>query len=157
MKIEIRKATIEDFGVIRGLNQCLFKKEYKEYDKTLDCKWPFSKEGIKFFKDAIIRKDYAAFVAVKDDEIVGYLTGAIGAPPNWRNVKKFAELWNMFIIKQYRNHGIGTKLCKEFFKWCKNKKVTRVAVKSMALNKETIDFYMKNGFNEYELILEKTL
>ncbi len=64
---------------------------------------------------------------------------------------------NMFMLKEYRNLGIGTRLYEEFNKWCKKKKVGIIRVQATAKNQKAVDFYRKNNFKGYTLILESKI
>lgn len=61
---------------------------------------------------------------------------------------------NMIIDKKLRGKGIGTKLTKEFFRWCKDEKVNYISVTASAKNISGIDFYRSLGFKDYNLTLE---
>jgi len=154
--IKIRYATIADLPVIQKLNSMLFEKEYKEYDKSLDLEWPFGKTGEAYFKSRILGKNSCVLVA-EQGEIIGYLSGGIVNGENYRKIKKFAEIEHTFILKDYQRKGIGTKMSQTFIDWCKKKKVEIIKVSATAQNKEAIDFYKKNGFKEYVVLLEKNM
>ena len=51
----IRKADIKDLKDILKLNFELFKKEYQEFDKSLNLNWPY-REGKNYFRNRIIKK-----------------------------------------------------------------------------------------------------
>ena len=157
MKVSIRRATLKDLGTIQGLNNRLFKKEYREYDKSLVLGWPYTKIGKKYFSARIKKNDGFAFVAEVDDKIIGYLVGGLEKPLTWKKWKKVAELENMLVLKGHRGLGIGTKLIKEFLKWCKEKKVENVRTVASHQNLRGINFYKKLGFKETEVTLEKRL
>jgi hypothetical protein len=155
--IKIRKATIKDLKEVQKLNLLLFQKEYKEYDKFLNLNWTFGERGTKAFKKVLTNKDRCTFVAEYNGKIIGYLAGGISTPEFYRNLPKVAELYNTLILEKYRNKKIGTKLYSEFVKWCKNKKFKIIKVQASAPNKKAINFYRKNGFKDYTLILENYL
>jgi diamine N-acetyltransferase len=155
--MEVRKATIQDLEEIQKLNLLLFKKEYSEYDKLLNCDWTFGKKGTEYFKDKILSKDNCAFVVIKDGKIVGYLVGGITEGETYRTLPIVAELDNTLVLKEDRGLGIGSALYKEFIKWCKSKKVKIIKVQATAQNEKAIGFYRKNGFKDYTLTLEHHL
>jgi ribosomal protein S18 acetylase RimI-like enzyme len=152
-KFQIRKARINDLKDILRLNQDLFKKEYKEYDKSLDLKWTYRK-GSRYFKDRIIKKDGFVEVAEVGGKIIGYLCGGISEGKDFRKKAKYAELENMLIENKFRSQGIGAKLVNDFIKWCGENKVNYVAVTVSVQNKRAVDFYRKLGFKDYSLTLE---
>ena len=156
-KIKIRKATIEDLKAIQNFNLLLFKKEKEEYDPFLDMNWTFGKEGTKYYKEKIGKDDNCAFVATVDDKVIGYLVGGIVKAETYRKLPPTAELENTFVLDDYRNFKIGANLYLAFMKWCKEKGVKIIRVQASAPNLRAINFYRKNGFKDYTLILEHYL
>ena len=155
MKIKIIPANKSDFEVIQELNQKLFKREFEKFDSTLDIEWPFSDDGVKYFRRALSGDDFLTLKAVDDKgKIVGYLIGKLTTINSSRRLNRRAILDNMFVRKEWRKSGIGGKLVEEFLKWAKNKKVDNIRVTAFAGNKEAINFYKQRGFKEYNLTLE---
>ena len=153
----IRKAKQSDLKEIIRLNYDLFKKEYKDFDKTLNMGWTH-KAGKKIFKEKISdsKNSFLEVIEYKG-KIIGYLCGSLDIIADYRNKKKYGTLDNMFIEKRFRGSGLGTKITQNFVNWCKNKKVSIISVTASSKNKPTIEFYRKNGFADYDLVLEKRL
>lgn len=150
MKINIRKANMNDLIHIQNLNNSLFDLEYNNYDSTLKLGWPFEKDGEEYFIDKI--KNTLVFVAEINGKIVGYLAGSILEEISY-SVETFAELDNMCIDTNYRGYGIGSKLIDEFKNYCKNIGIENIKVTAYTQNKQAINFYMKNGFHDYNTTL----
>ncbi len=157
MKILIRKATLKDLREIQKLNLLLFKKEHKEYDSSLDCTWTFGKIGTNYYTTRIKKSNGCSLIAIVDKKVVGYLVGGLSDLQPWRKIKGIAELENMFVFKEFRSFGVGSMLTREFFKWCKLKKVQIVRVTVSNQNLKAINFYKKNGFGDYDIVLEKKI
>lgn len=121
MEYEIKPATLDNLTPIQELNLLLFKKEFREFDSTLDTKWTFSKIGEDYYRDHITRDDNCAFVALMDGEVVGYLAGCIGTMSSYRTPVRSAELENMFVRDTHRDMGIGSSLYETFVHWCQSK------------------------------------
>lgn len=68
-----------------------------------------------------------------------------------------AEANNMFVLKEYRQYGIGGKLMNSFIEWCKQNNAKRVMVIASSKNEKTINFYHKLGFEDINLTLKKEL
>lgn len=151
--ILIRKADIGDLEDILGLNSDLFKKEYKEFDKSLNLKWTYG-EGKKYFEDRIVKKDGFVEVAEVKSKIIAYVCGGISERNSYRKRAKYAELESMLVEENLRGSGIGTKLTKDFINWCKENEVENIAVTASAQNNQGVDFYRKLGFKDYSLTLE---
>jgi len=151
-----RKAKIKDLKDIQRLNFELFKKEYKEFDRTLNLNWTRSEKGKKYFKEKIIGNDNFVEVIEWNNKIIGYICGHIKKKEGeeFRISAKYAELDNMLIEREYRRKGLGTKLTNDFKSWCRQNKVDYIWVMASAKNKPSIKFYKKSGFKEYTLWLD---
>ena len=154
--IKIRKANIKDLNDILRLNFDLFKKEQKEYDSSLNLKWTY-KNGKDIFRDRILKKNGFIEVAEVKNKIVGYACGEIVEGQLHRKRAKYAKLRNMLIERNFRNKGIGSRLVKDFLRWCNRNKVNYIAVTAFAQNTQAIDFYRKLGFKDYNLTLEMVI
>lgn len=150
-KVIIRKAGLEDLTSIQKLNDNLFDLEFNNFDDTLKREWALEKEGQEYFEDMI--KNEIVFVAQIEDKIVGYLAGSICEQISYIT-ETFAELDNMCIDDEYRRFGIGTLLMDKFKKYCKEKNMQNIKVTASAKNSRAIQFYMKNGFEDYNVTLK---
>ena len=157
MKINIRKAKIEDLKKVQELNLLLFKKEHEEYDNLLNLDWTFGEEGMKYYSERIANNDGCVFVAETGGEIIGYLCGALTKPEAYRKLPITAELENTLVLEEYRSQGVGSNLYDEFVEWCKNKNVRKIKVVASAKNKGAIKFYRDSGFVDHCLTLESEL
>ena len=151
MKINIRRANINDLSCIQDLNNSLFELEYNNFDDTLKVGWPFEKEGKEYFEYML--KNQIIFMAEAEGKIAGYLAGTICKEVSYIT-ETFAELDNMYINEEYRRFGIGTLLINEFKKYCKENNVQNIKVTASAKNNKAINFYMKNGFEDYNITLK---
>ena len=150
-KVIIRKAGLEDLTSIQKLNDNLFDLEFNNFDNTLKREWALEKEGQEYFEDMI--KKGIVFVAQIENKIVGYLAGSICEPISYIT-ESFAELDNMCIDNEYRRFGIGTLLISSFKEYCKEKKIPNIKVTASAKNSRAIQFYIKNGFEDYNITLK---
>ena len=149
--IKIRKATTQDIDEIIKLNKILFDLEYNNFDDTLNINRPTSDEWKSYFQDSITKN--ITLVATIDNYIIGYLIWNLDSQFSYNTVKQ-AELNNMCILDKYRKFGIGTKLINEFKKICNNNGIQEIKVTASYKNINAIEFYKKNGFNEFELTLK---
>lgn len=154
MNVIIKRATIENLEDIQKLNNNLFELEYKNFDPSLKVGWPFEDEGTEYFKDML--NNEVVYIAVIDNKIIGYLAGSINVESSYVT-KTLAELDNMFILEKYRKYGIGTKLISEFKNHCKNLGIQELKVTASAKNINAINFYIKNGFEDFERTFKMSL
>ena len=154
MNIEIKRASINDLKDIQNLNNQLFEFEYNNFDPALKVDWPYEMEGTKYFTDII--NNEVAFIALVDNKVVAYLAGSINIQSSYVT-KNQAELDNMFILEEYRNYGIGTKLIDAFKTVCLKEGIEEIKVTAFAKNTNAINFYKKNGFQDFEVTLKMEL
>ena len=146
----IRKANLNDLSYIQELNNNLFDLELENYDPTLVKDWAISNDGKMYFEDLI--NNHYVVVALLDDEIVGYLAGTINEKGSYENIQ-YGEINNMFIKDNCRGYGVGKSLVNEFKSYCKNNGINNLIVTASAKNINAINFYKKNGFEDFNLTL----
>ena len=154
MDVIIKRATIENLKDIQELNNKLFELEYEKFDPALKVGWPFGTDGTEYFCDML--NNEVVFIAFVDNKIVGYLAGCINLNLSYI-IKSLAEIDNMFILEEYRDQGIGTKLINEFREYCLKFGIQEIKVGANAKNINAINFYRKNGFDDFEIILKTQL
>ena len=148
--ITIRKAILEDVSYIQNLNNELFKLEKENYDTTLVLNWALTEDGKEYFEDLI--KNQYVIVATLEEKIIGYLAGSINEKGSYEEIH-YGEINNMFIQENYRLYGIGKKLINTFKDYCRNNNISNLKVVASSKNKNAIDFYRKNGFDDFNLTL----
>jgi ribosomal protein S18 acetylase RimI-like enzyme len=153
--VQIRRAKNSDLNAILQLNQDLFEYEFKRFDNTLNCKWTC--ENRRYFRKSMHSRNSLLLVSTTNEKIIGYLLGTIETPATYRTIKKIGILQNTFILGKYRRQEIGTKMFSKFKKWAKNSGVNRIRVVASSKNKKAIEYYKKNGFFEYDVVLEKNI
>jgi len=140
----VREATQDDVLAIQKLNHDLFLSD-NEHNHDLDCEWPYSEEGEKYFRDAVDSERYLSIVAEDGGKVVGYLNGFI-KNPSTIYLGKRAEIDNMCVDAVNRDNGVGSKLVDEFKKWAKSRGVERLMAEAFSGNETAMGFYVKNGF-----------
>jgi len=148
--VTIRKATLNDLYNIQMLNNQLFKLEKENFDPTLVENWPLTEEGKKYFKAMI--EEAHVIVAILNDKIVGYLAGSINEKGPYEEIQ-YGEVNNMFINAECRGYGIGKLLINDFKKYCLSNDIKALTVTASAKNTNAIEFYRKNGFNDFNITL----
>lgn len=156
MSAIIRNAKFEDLKSIQKLNTLLVEFD-SQFDKTIQSDWATSEDGIEFISDRISEVDGCALIAEMNNEIIGYLIGGITEAASYRTIELLGELEEMVVLEEYRGQKIGEQLVQKFFGWCNEKNLKRVRVEVSAPNLKGINFYHKQGFEDFNLILEKNI
>lgn len=155
--MKIRTATKDDLGIITNFNKQLCIKENKEFDSTINPSFATTELGIKYFTKNITSDDGLVLIAMEKDIPIGYLVAEINEVNDYRNINKISELDNMWVDEKYRSKGVGKELINTYENWSKEKGILRTRVIASSKNNKAIDFYKREGFEEYDLILEKEL
>lgn len=150
INVSIRNANLEDITIILNLNNQLFKLEKENFDPTLVDNWPLTEEGKAYFEDLI--KNHYVVVATLDDEIVAYLAGTINEKCSYEEIQ-YGEINNMIVTGNRRGLGIGKLLIDSFKNYCKEHGINNIKVEASAKNANAINFYKKNGFNDFNVTL----
>lgn len=145
----IRKAKIEDMEEVQRLRGLLVQYEKQELgNELLDINWAHSKQ-IEESTMNYIQQQYC-FVAIKNERIVGMITGKISSERPWF-IEQTAILNNIYVEEEYRRKGIATKLYERFCLEIKKKEITKIELHTMNNNKSAIKFYKKLGFEPYNI------
>ena len=141
--ITIRRASIEEIPAIQTLNHELFKSDNIFYG-DLNINWPYEEEGEAYFRRCVSETErFVSFVAIREDEIIGYMNGHIRKDnPAMRDIR--AEISNMYVSKKHRSAGAGSLLIDEFKRWARQKNAKYLLVGAFAANERAINFYQKN-------------
>jgi len=156
MEINIKRATLNDLKTIQTLNDKLFKFEMENRLDSYVETWPFSNNAEDYFNN-LIENQFVA-IAECDNNVAGYLAGSIYQDETYSCYEGItAELENMFVEENYRKYGVGSRLIEHFNDYCKMNDVKRIIVTASFGNNDAINFYKKNGFNDYNIQLRKEL
>ena len=158
MKIEIRKAVLKDTSQIVVLTKELwdFHKDWKPSFVVV------KKNGIKIFEEYCkksIRSKYGiVFVAIVNDELVGYIFAKRDfLPPVFKNTENVYDLKGLMLKKGFRRQGLGKRLINELEKELKRRKVNLYTLNVNPRNKKAHDFYKKNNLKDFNMVMVKKL
>ncbi len=152
--IKIRLATNEDISILQKLNNEVFL-DNASYDPDLDENWAMGAAGKKYFTELVSHTDSLCLIVEEDEKLIGYL--AAGPKEIDYRKSKYVEIQNMGVIPEFRSKGIGKKLIDACFEWAKAKGYEKIWVNSYSANKGAVNFYRKNGFDDIDISLEKSL
>lgn len=119
-KIEIVSATKDDMRAV----QHLFRQMFEIYPIDQDIEHPYSESGVNYLENCIDHR--IALVAKDEDKIIGFLTGGIEATMPFKTYRQHGHIHNLFIVKDYRRHGIGER----FIQRCQEQGVHRIVTDS---------------------------
>lgn len=153
MEYTIIPAEKEHLPDLQRLNAALCTLENECYDHTIDPRFSYTAAGEACFKKRVA--DGGAFLALVDGNIVGYLTASADTVEEYRVAGMIATVESVYIEQPFRGVGIGTALLERFNRWAKERGATRLRIIASVQNKSAIALYEQQGFEPYNLILEK--
>lgn len=155
MDIFIRKAKTEDFDSILSLANQLYKAE-QPFDKNIKDGYYNTEKGRKgLLKDIKARKKLF-FVAVLDNNIVGFVDGFIINKEDVY-IEKIAYLDRISVDSKYKNKGIDSQLLNHFTCAVRDKGAKHIKLNAFKNNIPAISLYEKNDFNEYSIFYMKKI
>jgi len=135
--MKISKATKKDFKGI--LNVFVASAKLNPKDKG-------NKELKKYILASLRSKTFFILVAKANNEVIGF------SITNFSELKKmYADLVDIYVLKEYRGKGVGRGLMKELYKELKKKNIKNIGLYSEN-NEKTLNFYKKQGFQVGRLI-----
>ncbi len=155
-EIKIQRATINDLNTIQQLGAELAEFEHKNWDSSLDPKWPLSAAGEQAYRKAI--ENRYTLIALRGEEAIGFLIGDIQRPAAGaaRQITS-AHLGNIYVREKFRESSIGSKLLANFKNYCKANNASKLTTTVIAQNTNAIEFYQQQGFEPSRMILAQDL
>jgi L-phenylalanine/L-methionine N-acetyltransferase len=137
VNITVRKIQLEDAEGFWNALSSVAKE--KKYILTVE---PPSFESTKAFVQDNVEKNYAQYVAVSDNKIVGW---ADIIPLEHLTMSHVGSL-GMGVVAQYRGKGIGSKLLAGVIQHAYESGLKRLELEVFADNQAAISLYKKHGF-----------
>ena len=110
-----------------------------------------------WYSSFIDKDDSQLFIAVNDNEIVGYIYVKIITTSDSSDISTEASISGIYVKENFRKQGIGTKLINEAKKWCINKGVSYLKLNVLEGNRIALNLYKKLGFNDFSRVLRNKL
>ena len=136
-KVKLRKLKAEDAKDIRRIYGAITQKTVE-------------RDFNRIVKEQAQARDKASFVAEVDGKLVGYmisyiLSGGFG-------LKKSAWIAQLGVDPQYMGQGIGDRLAKEIFNFCKKKGIKDIYTSVRWDSTDLLSFFKTLGFDRSNFI-----
>ncbi|MBK8983898.1 MAG: GNAT family N-acetyltransferase [Ignavibacteria bacterium] len=147
MKLNLRKARIDDAEKLEELQQTLVKYERK-FDSGIPSK------GNVYYYDIIklIRNKKTHFiVAENDNEIIGCGFGQVRKNFDWVKDDKMGYIGLMVIKEKYRRNDAGRLIIENLTSWFREEKISHIILETYCKNINAVSAYRKYGFQDFVL------
>ena len=144
MKIETRKATLDDLPILLEFEQQLIYVE-----RPMDPSLEQIKETHYYDISAFITTDNSTlYVAVIEEEIVGCGYGLIRPNKSKFTQKEHGFIGFIYVKDAFRGNGIGKLIINTICDWFKTKDISEVRLTVYTKNHTAIKAYEKIGFEK---------
>ena len=155
-KMEIKKASMEDFEQLMELKLKLKESEKKFLEESPDLS-ETGKHFEKYLKEYLSKENCAVFAAAEGSKIIGMISAKIYYALPTHNSEKRGYLSNLFVEKEFRKKKVGSKLAEKAIDWLKSQGAKTVRGEIYCENTASIEFCKSLGFKEYSLKIFKEL
>ena len=150
-KIKIKKATIFDLETIQEISKQTFIETFAEVNtpENMDnyIQKNFNKEQIA---SEINNRDSVFYLAIFDNETVGYLKLNFGKAQTESFNEHALEIHRIYVLKAFHGKKIGQLLLDEALKIAQQAKAEYLWLGVWEENHRALQFYTKNGFVEFD-------
>ena len=109
-------------------------------------------------KSAFNDPTQTVFVALYDEEIVGFVYGYIKEHSGFFKKRKVAHVSDIAVKEIYRGRGIGTALMRRFeFDFARKNESGSITLYVHSKNEQGLNFYIKQGFDSKLISMRKKL
>ncbi|MBE6144817.1 MAG: GNAT family N-acetyltransferase [Firmicutes bacterium] len=148
IKLIIRVFDEERANICDNLLTKLIQDE-RQYDNSIDDSFVVK----DYFKNVIKNKNNILLCYEEDTIIKGYIFFKI---INTNNNNGYL-IDGLYVIEEYRNNGIATKLLESGLNILNDTNVKFIDINVLSNNKSAINLYKKFGFNEFKISFRKDL
>jgi len=149
--MKIRKATKKDLTRIAELSYELHRDQMERCSVHFNLDKNFRALKKKAYQKTLDKREGVFFVAEEKGKIVGVIAGKVEKNSPGFVEKKKGHVGAFYIIPEFRNKGIGTKLFSKLKEWFKRRKLKRITITIARRNKKAKQLYKEFGFDsEFE-------
>ena len=147
MVISVREATLGDLDTINKMAVETFYETYSWYNTPEDME---EYTRVNFSKEQILRDLKTAgsffFVAVINNQIIGYAKLGSGKAPEQLNTKNHIEIERIYVAQKYQNLKAGYALIKKCIETAREKNLDTIWLGVWKKNTKATAFYQRVGF-----------
>jgi ribosomal protein S18 acetylase RimI-like enzyme len=141
----IRRLRKEDsFDDLIELSRQFFEEYEVYHDEFFEIDQLNDDDIVGYFSRFLDKDDQAAFVAIADEKMIGYITAYVQSQPDFWKVKRVGVISGLMVRKDCRRAGIGGRLFGEATTFFKEKGTKYFTVFTAAGNETALEFYRQN-------------
>ena len=149
--IEIIKVKLADITDLQSIGRQTFFESFADQNTAEDMqKYLDNNLSIDKLKNELADKNSEFYFATLDNKVIGYLKINFGQAQTELKDKSSLEIERIYVLKDFRGKNVGQVLCNKAIDIAKQTKSDYVWLGVWEKNPRAINFYMKNGFVEFD-------
>lgn len=150
-KIKIKKVTFDDIDQLQKIGRQTFYETFST-GNTEENMTKYLNESFSIDKLTTELNDKNAefYFATHNDNVIGYLKLNFGQSQTELQDEKGLEIERIYVLKEFHGKKVGQLLFEKALKIAEEKKVDYVWLGVWEENLRAINFYKKNGFEEFD-------
>ncbi|MBI5151556.1 MAG: GNAT family N-acetyltransferase [Candidatus Pacebacteria bacterium] len=149
-------ATHQDIPQILTVLDRAFQQSHPHYDPHFNRDWYSSDEAKVYLLEVLSDGNSVILVAKEGETTLGCSVGFLYDSAKFRTVKEF-ELDMLGVDPSVQSQGVGTQLLQATEQWAKDHGYHKISITAYWKNVSALRFYKKNGYEEIDISVEKTL
>lgn len=126
-------------------------QEHTSHDPIYNVSSDAEKTMRRFLADLTSSSHSFLFVAVLDDETIGFISGDLREGSPTFHPKTWASVDDVYVTFEYRSLGVGKALLETVESWAREKGASGISLQVAAANERGRSFYQKLGFREVSI------
>lgn len=149
--IEIKKVTIKDIAQLQKIGRQTFHETFSAGNTEANMT-KYLDEGfsIEKLRDELSDKNAEFYFATLGDNVIGYLKLNFGQSQTELQDDKALEIERIYVLKDFHGKNVGQLLCDQAIQIAGQKNADYVWLGVWEENPRAINFYRKNGFEEFD-------
>lgn len=147
----INKATLNNVNEILFISEKTFCESYTKYNTAENMRL-YLEENITLEKltDELNNPDSEFYLALKENEVIGYLKINFGTAQNDINDKKSLEIERIYISNEFHGKGFGHSLFNKAVEIAQLHNLDYIWLGVWENNLKAINFYERNGLKAFD-------
>jgi ribosomal protein S18 acetylase RimI-like enzyme len=135
----------DDFHDLVVLSRAFFEEYQGHHQDFFQIGTLNDEDIVDYFSLFLEGGDHTAFISLRNDRIVGYITVHVQTQPAYWKVRKIGHISGLMVRKEDRREGIGTQLLDQARAYFRSHGVKYYTVYTAAENREAVEFYRARG------------
>jgi ribosomal protein S18 acetylase RimI-like enzyme len=141
----LRLQASDDFSQLVSLSKAFFAEYEAHHEEFFRIDTLNAGDIVAYFSRFVGSDDRAAFIALRDGEIIGYIAVYVHDQPPYWQVKRVGDISGLMVRADARQQGIASRLMGEARAFFSERGIKYYTVYTAVANTQAVGFYHKQG------------